>query len=109
MKIAMFGHKRIPSREGGVEIVVEELASRMVKTGNDKYDAIYLATEERKTRDLFKKEFPGKILENKRRYYDDIYDKDSSICYYQHNCWTDHALKECLNIQPNLGLIIPVH
>ena len=26
MKIAMIGHKRIPSREGGVEIVVEELA-----------------------------------------------------------------------------------
>ena len=25
MKIAMMGHKRIPSREGGVEIVVEEL------------------------------------------------------------------------------------
>ena len=24
MKIAMIGHKRIPSREGGVEIVVEE-------------------------------------------------------------------------------------
>lgn len=47
----------------------------------NKYDAIYLATEERKTRDLFKKEFPGKILENKRRYYDDIYDKDSSISY----------------------------
>lgn len=23
LKIAMFGHKRIPSREGGVEIVVE--------------------------------------------------------------------------------------
>ena len=47
----------------------------------NKYDAIYLATEERKTRDLFKKEFPGKILENKRRYYDDIYDKDSSIVW----------------------------
>lgn len=30
----MFGHKRIPSREGGVEIVVEELASRMVKLKN---------------------------------------------------------------------------
>ena len=28
-KIAMLGHKRIPSREGGVEIVVEELAKRM--------------------------------------------------------------------------------
>lgn len=34
MKITMFGHKRIPSREGGVEIVVEELATRMVKKGN---------------------------------------------------------------------------
>lgn len=35
MKIAMLGHKRIPSREGGVEIVVEELASRMVQKGHD--------------------------------------------------------------------------
>lgn len=26
----MFGQKRIPSREGGVEIVVEELCTRMV-------------------------------------------------------------------------------
>lgn len=34
MKIAMFGHKRIPSREGGVEIVVEELATRMIAKGN---------------------------------------------------------------------------
>ena len=30
LKIAMIGHKRIPSREGGVEIVVQELATRMV-------------------------------------------------------------------------------
>lgn len=34
MKIAMFGQKRIPSREGGVEIVVEELAKRMTKAGH---------------------------------------------------------------------------
>ena len=34
MKIAMIGHKRIPSREGGVEIVVEELSTRLVKNGN---------------------------------------------------------------------------
>lgn len=34
MKIAMIGHKRIPSREGGVEIVVEELATRMVEKGH---------------------------------------------------------------------------
>lgn len=33
MKIAMIGHKRIPSREGGVEVVVEELATRLVKKG----------------------------------------------------------------------------
>ena len=34
MKIAMLGHKRIPSREGGVEIVVEELATRLVEKGH---------------------------------------------------------------------------
>ena len=31
MKVAMIGHKRVPSREGGVEIVVEELSTRMAK------------------------------------------------------------------------------
>ncbi len=34
MKIAMFGQKRIPSREGGVEIVVEELSTRLAKLGH---------------------------------------------------------------------------
>ena len=34
LRIAMFGHKRIPSREGGVEVVVEELATRMAKEGH---------------------------------------------------------------------------
>ncbi len=34
LKIAMFGHKRIPSREGGIEIVVEELSTRMVEQGH---------------------------------------------------------------------------
>ena len=33
MKIAMIGQKRIPSREGGVEIAVEELSTRLVKDG----------------------------------------------------------------------------
>lgn len=32
-KIAMIGHKRIPSREGGVEIVVDEISSRLVERG----------------------------------------------------------------------------
>ena len=31
----MFGQKRIPSREGGVEIVVEELCTRMVAQGHN--------------------------------------------------------------------------
>ncbi len=31
----MIGHKRVPSREGGVEIVVEELAERMVESGHE--------------------------------------------------------------------------
>ncbi len=35
MKIAMIGHKRIPSREGGVEVVVEQLAVRMAKMRHD--------------------------------------------------------------------------
>ena len=35
MKIVMLGHKRIPSREGGVEIVVEELATRMAALGHE--------------------------------------------------------------------------
>lgn len=33
LNIAMLGHKRIPSREGGVEIVVEELSTRMSEKG----------------------------------------------------------------------------
>ena len=33
LKVAMIGHKRIPSREGGVEVVVEELSTRMVDWG----------------------------------------------------------------------------
>ena len=37
MKIAMIGHKRIPSREGGIEIVVEALATKMVEEGHDVY------------------------------------------------------------------------
>lgn len=34
MNISMIGHKRIPGREGGIEVVVEELTTRMVEKGN---------------------------------------------------------------------------
>ena len=35
LNIVMLGHKRIPSREGGIEIVVEELATRMAAQGHN--------------------------------------------------------------------------
>ena len=42
LNIAMLGHKRIPSREGGIEIVVEELATRMVnKAFSDNVGYVY--------------------------------------------------------------------
>lgn len=34
MNVTMLGHKHIPSREGGIEIVVEELSTRMVQLGH---------------------------------------------------------------------------
>ena len=34
MRIAQLGMKKIPSREGGIEIVVEELATRMAAAGH---------------------------------------------------------------------------
>ncbi len=35
LKVAMIGHKRIPSREGGIEVVVEELSTRLVEMGHE--------------------------------------------------------------------------
>ena len=35
MKIAMFGHKTVPSRSGGIEVVVWELATRMAALGHE--------------------------------------------------------------------------
>lgn len=34
LRIAMLGHKRVPSREGGIEIVVGELSTRMAALGH---------------------------------------------------------------------------
>lgn len=34
LNIAMLGHKYVPSREGGVEVVVEELSTRIVERGH---------------------------------------------------------------------------
>ena len=35
LRIAMLGQKRVPSREGGIEVVVEELSTRMVQKGHE--------------------------------------------------------------------------
>jgi glycosyltransferase involved in cell wall biosynthesis len=35
VKIAMLGHKQIPGRSGGIEVVVEELSKRLVKLGHE--------------------------------------------------------------------------
>lgn len=35
MKIAQIGHKRMPGREGGIEVVVEELTTRMANMGHE--------------------------------------------------------------------------
>ncbi|CVI67331.1 hypothetical protein NDGK_00843 [Clostridiales bacterium CHKCI001] len=67
---------------------------KLLKT--DTYDAIYLATEEKQIRDTFCQAFPNMILENKRRYYDDIYYKNQNIQYIKdvqfdrenNNYWT---------------------
>lgn len=34
LNIVMFGHKHVLSREGGIEIVIKELATRMVAKGH---------------------------------------------------------------------------
>lgn len=60
LKIAMLGHKRIPSREGGIEIVVEELSTRMVKEGNS------VTCYNRSGHHVSGKEFDGGSLEEYR-------------------------------------------
>lgn len=56
MRIAMLGHKRIPSREGGVEIVVTELAARMAAMGHE------VACYNRSGHHVSGKEFDGKKM-----------------------------------------------
>ncbi|MDO4326870.1 MAG: glycosyltransferase family 4 protein [bacterium] len=56
LNIAMVGQKRIPSREGGVEIVVEELSTRMVAAGHA------VTCYNRSGHHVSGKEFDGKSL-----------------------------------------------
>lgn len=56
MKIAMIGHKRVPGRDGGgVEVVVEELSTRLAAHGN----AVTLYNRYRKNADIKVKTYKG--------------------------------------------------
>lgn len=57
-----------------VQPTLEQIFSLLkVKMKELNLDYIYLATEEKKIEDRFEQEFPGKILINKRSYYDNYY------------------------------------
>ncbi len=60
MKIAMLGHKRVPSREGGVEIVVGKLATRMAALGHE------VTCYNRSGHHVSGREFDGKELKEYR-------------------------------------------
>ncbi|MFQ8678528.1 MAG: glycosyltransferase family 4 protein [Enterococcus avium] len=57
MKIAMIGHKQFPSRSGGVEVVVNELSTRMSKLGHEV--TVYNRYHVDKPEKNFQKEFKG--------------------------------------------------
>ena len=59
MNIIMIGHKTVPSRSGGIEIVVEELATRMVNLGHN----VTLFNRKRKSNDKLKEYKGCKIKE----------------------------------------------
>lgn len=77
------GHPIQPS----VEELIEK-ADEIMKKDNLEY--IYLATEEKKIADIFKNRYKDKLLENKRKYFDDLYEKSgvkmvSQVCFDREN------------------------
>ena len=72
MKIAMLGHKRIPSREGGVEIVVEELSVRMAALGHEvtvyNRKGRHVSTGEQEQREFCEAKTPGTKGKQRKMY-----------------------------------------
>ncbi len=60
MKIAMIGHKTVPSREGGIEVAVEELAVRMALRGHE----VVLYNRRRKGQERSAKTYKGVALKD---------------------------------------------
>ena len=78
IKLKPQGHPIQPS----VTDVVNRAKSMVERYG---YQYIYLATEERSIHEVFEEEFPGKVLVNKRQYYDDIFNAGNHTYLYQVN------------------------
>lgn len=70
--------------------VIEKIKELKTK---EKWEYIYLATEEKKNEDLFNRSFPGKVLINKRMYYDGDY-SNKWLCDSKHNRKNDEYLKD---------------
>ena len=58
-----------------IEVIINDVKKLVTEK---KYTKIYLATDEKAVVEVFENEFQGMILTNKRKYYDDIYQKRES-------------------------------
>lgn len=67
-KLKPLGHPIQPS----VEQFIETIETKIEKWGD--FDKFYLATDEQRVSDILERKFPGKILINKRTYYDGFKD-----------------------------------
>lgn len=74
VKIKPAGHPIQPD----IETVLKD-----VKKISDEYDAIYLATDEFAVVRKFEEAFPGKVLTNKRKYFDIINEQEDKILITQ--------------------------
>lgn len=107
MKIAMIGHKVVPSREGGVEVVVEELSKRLIKMGHQvdiynrkrKYEhnkvyngakIITIPTINKKGVDAFIYSFLASIIASLKKYDVLHYHAEGSCAML----WIPHILKK---------------
>lgn len=115
LKIAMIGHKRIPGREGGVEVVVEELATRMAALGHD------VTVYNRKNKNIKQiKEFKGVKIKNiftvnSKNLDAFIYSFISSICvlFHKYDIIHYHAIgPSAMSIIPHIfgkRIVVTVH